>query len=587
MSQTLTNNVWSTQKVESLRKEHKTNGVIPDKNPFFKRILEKKKGKLVWEYTKNEIFNIAKCQSNILEFVKFCKVKTEEGIRNIKLRPYQILVLKKIQENNFFIYLASRQIGKSIIIAIFMVWLTTFFPDMNCLLGSENQGKAKDLKAKIDVITDNMPFYMQNGVNYHSTVRTIYDNGSSINSEATTENFGVSGSYNMIYMDEFALLEPHLQEKIMIHVIPTLDSFGKTGRFIITTTPRGKNNKFYYLWNDAVEGKNKFGTMITKWYEVEGRDETWRLEREQIMGVEGFNQEYELSFDADSTLMFGSAEQKTLSKCVREYLSMDEMSKEILLNYVMPDRKNNISVKVKRDLELNEVEGVSYEMFKPNNSKVEIYQDLIKILKGYDINNFTDNDRQFVASVDLAEGVGKDYTVFNIFEIIPMTQEEIMNQVIFIDESSFFKLKQVGVIRSNNLGVEDFAKFCYHFLNGSGNYENYRLVIEQNFEGNLFMKTLFEFDIENNQLDPSSMVVEFPWNMVFEDAITFKTGIVQNNKSKEKGCKIAATKITQNKLIINEENTVIEAQGFGRDKRGNYKGTTKNDNSSNAVMYNA
>jgi len=570
------NNVWTTAKVHALLKDFNRTGVIPDLNPFFKRDVKRRKGGLVWEYTREEILELAACQSNVLRYAKHCTVMTEKGLQKIVLRPYQVVVLKLLQINPFFLYLASRQIGKSIVIAIFIGWLTTFFPDTPCLLGSENHHKAKDLKKKLDVMIFSMPLYMQNGVEYHSTMRTIWDNGSSVVSEATTENFGVSGSYKVVYADEFALLEAYLQDAIITHLTPTMDTFGDDARFIISTTPRGKKNKFASMWFDSLEGLNKFGNFTTKWFEIDGRGANWRKDKVSLMGEDGFSQEYDLNFDVDSTLLLLPEIQKDITDKIESYTYYKKISIEILKNYILPDRENNVSNINKNELD----EEAFYEKIKQDK-----FENIFCVKDGYSIDNLADPSRQFVISTDLAEGVGKDFNEANIFEIVLLNLSKASHGSYTVtDETSLFGLKQVAYIRTNLLEVEDFAKFCYYIIAATQNPDNYRMALEVNFEGNMFIKTLFEVNGENNVLDPSTMMVEFPWNMEFDDALTFKMGIKQTNKTKVRGSKKSKKFIGNGRIEINDDKTVREACGFGKDKKGNYNGTTRNDDSFMTVV---
>ena len=577
-----TNNIWSTYKVDNLVEEINRTGVIPRDNPFFMRKIDKRKADLVWEYTMDEVKDIAICTSSVLRFAGKCKVMTKKGRARIKLRPYQIVALKKLTTNNFFLYLASRQIGKSIIIGIFMAWIVTFFPDKSCLLGSENLLKAKDLKSKIDEMIHGLPFYMQNGLTYYSTQRSIYDNGSKIVSEPTTENFGVSGSYNVVYMDEFALLEDEMQEKIIKHVVPTLDSFGDEARLIISTTPRGKNNKFYKLWNDSLDKKNKFGNFMTKWYEVDGRDDKWREEQIAIMGEEGFNQEYNLSFQSDSKLLFNTKAQKLLDKSIVDYTSYDELSSNILRTKIYPNQEDNIKIKTlsirPKVYEIDEeLENLSDLFGNDNNDDNEYPSGVIKLRSDIDLSYFKKKSKQFVVSIDLAGGVGADYSVCNIFEIEPLSLEEIMKLNMVSDESDFFRFRQIGLISCNILDVEDYAKLCYAFFSEYTRYSNFRIVLENNYEGGIFMKTMFEINGNDNVLDPSEMMIDFPWDMIFEDALTYKTGIKQTDKTKSIGVKSLLRLFSKDRILMNEKDTIMEAQGFGKNKKGKYAGTTRND----------
>jgi hypothetical protein len=578
VAENIETNIWTTKSINKCIEDLNKTGVLPKNNPFFQRNVKLLK-EITYEYTHSELLEIMACKNDILHFASICKIRQgKHGMKTVTLRPYQKVALKLMAHNQFFIWLASRQIGKSIVTSIFLAWLILFHSNMNVLVGSENLLKAKQLKAKLDEIMSSLPYHLQCGVMYHSTQRTILDNGSSLSSEPTTENFGVSGSYSTVYIDEFALIEPDLQQSIIEHVFPTMDSFGDDARFLITSTPRGRNNTFAKLFFDSLEDLNGFVNLTTKWFEVDRPDQLkWKAKQVAIMGDIGFSQEYDLSFDSDATLLFDSDAQKAMLKDKAEYMSYDGMSEEILTNYVLPTKDENITERLKgSDTESNIKEDITTE---------EIFKNMIIVKEGYDIKNLCDPNRFFVMSIDLAEGKGLDYSVNDIFEIEPKSIKEIKNQKIVIDESSFFRLRQVAIIRSNKLEIEDFAKFNFHFITGTGNHENFKMVLETNFSGGLFMKTFFEVGgMDNNILDPSEMVVEFPYNMVFEDAITFKFGITQTNKTKTSGCKLIKKYVSNTTIVMTEEKTIVEAQGFGKDKKGNYKGTTRNDDNFLTVL---
>jgi hypothetical protein len=61
-----------------------------------------------------------------------------------------------------------------------------------------------------------------------------------------------------------------MQAKIFTGLFPTMSSFGDKARFIITSTPRGRNNKFYNIWEGATAEKgspkyNKFSFSRIFW----------------------------------------------------------------------------------------------------------------------------------------------------------------------------------------------------------------------------------------------------------------------------------------------------------------------------------
>ena len=57
------------------------------------------------------------------------------------------------------------------------------------------------------------------------------------------------GSYNMIFLDEFAFVPTNIAEEFFSSVYPTISS-GQSTKVIIVSTPNGMN-MYYKLWTDA------------------------------------------------------------------------------------------------------------------------------------------------------------------------------------------------------------------------------------------------------------------------------------------------------------------------------------------------
>lgn len=111
-------------------------------------------------------------------------------------------------------------------------------------------------------------------------------------------------SHNCVYADEFAHIPNTLAEEFFKSSFPTISS-GKTTKMLITSTPKGLN-LFYKMWDDAIKGKNAFFPIECHWYDPPGRDEKWKEEQINILGKEGFAQEFECEFiGSGSTLIYG------------------------------------------------------------------------------------------------------------------------------------------------------------------------------------------------------------------------------------------------------------------------------------------
>lgn len=541
----IANKNWSTKRLKDFQLNYKLTGIIPDDHPFFNREIGKKKSGINWGYTQEELVELIKCEEDIIYFANnYCKILTEEGRKLLKevggLRWFQEDMLRQYQKNKYNITLASRQIGKSITVAIYVCWYVLFHSDINILLLSATGKKAKDLLAKIKDIQDALPFFMQVGLKKDDVQRRMYDNGCVIESENTTENSGVSGTYGFIYWDEMALLEAEMQEKIFTGAFPTMASYGDKAKFIITSTPRGRRNKFYKIWTGAIAEPDSpihipFAYSKIYWYDVEGRDEAWAREEKKIMGETGFAREYDLSFDAEEDMLID-----------------DELKKVVTTGQLKYKRHDLVG-------------GILNLKLRPD----------------FEIEYFSDVEKKFHISIDLAGGKKRDYTVFNIFEIIKKDDNTIRNLEFFESELDFFMQRQVGIIRSNKYKPDVMAKYLCQILDKFFDVENdnVKLTIEMNHKGDHFRDKIFSW---NGTLNPikeyqDQLVIQYPRHCDFDDDVSYEDGITQSTKSK----KIATDNINYRLQVfdieITEDVTIDEGLSFGLNKKGNYEGLSEND----------
>jgi hypothetical protein len=102
------------------------------------------------------------------------------------------------------------------------------------------------------------------------------------------------GSYNIIFLDEFAYVPSNVAEQFFSSVYPTISS-GKTTKVMIVSTPHGMN-MFYKIWTDAEEKRNTYIPIEVHWSEVPGRDEKWKKETIANTSEQQFNTEFECEF---------------------------------------------------------------------------------------------------------------------------------------------------------------------------------------------------------------------------------------------------------------------------------------------------
>lgn len=109
-------NFWSTEKLELYNKmldSGELDLLKNTKSPFYDNNPGVRKSGVDFGYTEEELEETKRCKDDVIYFAEnYCYTMTAHGYKQIKLRPYQKRVLKELYENNFSVFLASRQIGK-------------------------------------------------------------------------------------------------------------------------------------------------------------------------------------------------------------------------------------------------------------------------------------------------------------------------------------------------------------------------------------------------------------------------------------------------------------------------------------------
>ncbi len=255
-----------------------------------------KKANVQQTWTKKEVEEYARCMKDPVYFIQqYIKiVSLDEGLIPFKLYDFQKEMVGTFHNNRFTICKLPRQSGKSTTIIAYLLHYVLFNPSVNVAILANKAATARDLLGRLQLAYENLPKWLQQGVMSWNKGSLELENGSKILASSTSASAVRGGSYNIIFLDEFAYVPANVAEQFFSSVYPTISS-GKTTKVMIVSTPHGMN-MFYKLWNDAENERNSYIPIDVHWSEVPGRDAAWKEETIKNTSASQFNTEFECEF---------------------------------------------------------------------------------------------------------------------------------------------------------------------------------------------------------------------------------------------------------------------------------------------------
>ena len=391
--------IWSTKSLDAAVNAIKQ-GLPLKANPFIGNNTKLLKPELVFKRTDEEVEDYIRCMNDVIYFASKCYIIQPTGLEACVLRDYQIDYLKHLQENRFSILLAARQIGKSVITAIYCLWKILFSIDKSGLILSKSAAAGVDLLKKIKDMFLNLPYYLKPGIYKWNQHEISFDNNSNIATEAFSPTAGLGKTINFLILDEFAWCPNNEVELFYMNILPTITTMPDSNVCIMST--QNGFNFFYTLWKGANEvGKewNGYSPFKVDWWQVpeynnethqwEKRTKAWKDKMVGILGGEAnFYYQYGTTFSASD-------------KCIVNRTKLGEMHdkevKFINIPMIIDYWKKEHNVNFEFNMHVLHPE---FLFFDPN-------YDFSKLSTGF-----------FIVLCDLAEGGENDYTTFNILEMI-------------------------------------------------------------------------------------------------------------------------------------------------------------------------
>jgi len=279
------------------------------------------------EYTKQQVKDLKKASSNILYFAEnfFHIINLDRGKEKISLYKPQKRALRKMRDNRFFCLLASRQIGKSTMMTIYILWQACFNNDQRILLVANKEATAIEIFQRVRMAYEELPNWLKPPVKEYAKTSMTLENGSRIGITTTTGTAARGQSVNCLVIDEMAFIEPHLVEEFWKSVFPIITS-SKKSKVFVCSTANGTDNLFYKLYIGAIEKTNSWAHDKIKWDEIPGRDKEWAQATKTALGSsEAWLQEFECEFihSGESTLDDELFEEM-MGKVSKPKISLDE-----------------------------------------------------------------------------------------------------------------------------------------------------------------------------------------------------------------------------------------------------------------------
>jgi hypothetical protein len=436
------------------------------------------------EFTAEQILEYQKCAEDpiyfMTEYIRI--VSLDEGLVPFKMYDFQKHIVRTIHDNRFTICKLPRQSGKSTTTISYLLHYALFNPNSNIAILANKSSTARDILGRLQLAYENLPKWLQQGVINWNKGNIELENKSTIVAAATSSSAIRGGSFNIIFLDEFAFVPANIAEMFFSSVYPTISSGQKT-KMIIVSTPYGMN-QFYKLWVDAEAKRNDYVPIEVHWSEVPGRDEAWKEATIRNTSPEQFQQEFECEFLGSVNTLISPAKIKNMG-------------------FLTPIQ---------------------------SNAGIDIYEQPIK-------------GHTYVASVDVARGVTKDYSAFVVFDVSKMPY------------------KIVAKFRDNEIKPLLFPHTIEKVCNA---YNHAHVLVETNDLGQQVAEALqFEIEYDNllmtTQRGRAGQILGAGYS-----GRGSGFGVKMTKQIKKIGCSNIKTLVEGDKIIINDFNIIEEMSTFVR-----------------------
>lgn len=197
-----------------------------------------------------QIKEIQKCSEDIDYFkANYVQFKTKSGIGFPDHRKYQDDFIHALNdENDQYVVVFPRQAGKSATTAVWLTWLFLFKADISIGICANRGSTASDFLANVKNIFTLLPIWMQQGIKTWNVRRIEGENGTKILTDATSGDSFRGSSMNVIVVDECAYVRSSKWEAFSDGILPSQSALAWK-KTIFISTPNGMNHFYDYYKN--------------------------------------------------------------------------------------------------------------------------------------------------------------------------------------------------------------------------------------------------------------------------------------------------------------------------------------------------
>jgi hypothetical protein len=262
--------------------------------------------------TQHELDEYRKCAKDPIYFIRnYMKIVVlGKGIQPFDMYPFQEDMIHTFQDNRFVICKIPRQSGKSITTVAYLLHTIIFNENYNIAILAHKGSAANGILQRLKLAYENLPRWLQSGIIEWNKGNIELENGSKISAYATAADGLRSGSFDLVFLDEFAFVPTNVAEAFFTSTYPVITA-GTDTKMIIVSTPKGMNH-YFTMWSKAIQKKSEYVPIEVHWSAVPDRDEKWKEETIRNTSPEQFQQEFETEFLGSTNTLISSAKLKQL-----------------------------------------------------------------------------------------------------------------------------------------------------------------------------------------------------------------------------------------------------------------------------------